>query len=234
TEQSIVLPPLDMEPGVHVLEVYLEEGETLNPSGIAAQFVGKTTAPILQEMEQEALTYDAFKVDDECPCLKHVDEKAPLASFWYYLVKTDVGDDMLFYAYGEGQNWEPATTIQGTCAAFVVQTPQGPWTVGTEVPLSQRVEATPEAPATQEMAIAAYPNPFDDYVDLEISLPATQPITIEVIEAGTGRQIYLKETHAQSLNQMMRVKTHQWASGLYLLTLTQGDHSQSIKLIKTH
>ena len=234
-KQAVALPPLDLETGVHVLEIYWEEGTQVNPPGVSAQFVAKTDAEILQKMEQEVLTYDAFKADDECPCLKHVDQKAPLASFWYYLVKTDVGDEMLFYAYGGGEDWQPADVIQGDCPSFAVPTPQGSWIIGAGLPLEQRIVSPTPTLSSAAIQLSAYPNPFEEYVDLEMHLPSSNlPISVKVVEAGSGRQIYTVEAPFRKQQQMMRLKTHTWASGIYLLTLTQGDQSHSLKLIKTN
>ncbi len=71
--------------------------------------------------------------------------------------------------------------------------------------------------------ISLYPNPADDQVELVINRPGAHQI---VVWSMTGRQVLSLQTSAL----VERIETSDWAPGIYLVNIAQGDHQAVIRL----
>jgi len=82
-----------------------------------------------------------------------------------------------------------------------------------------------------EPLIAAFPNPFEESVILNVSNISPQNPGRIVIIDNYGRQIYeINETEINSMRK--RINTSQWASGLYYIHYTNGEIQKSELLVK--
>jgi len=71
--------------------------------------------------------------------------------------------------------------------------------------------------------ISLYPNPADDQVELVINRPGAHQI---VVWSMTGQQVLSMQTSAL----VERIETSDWAPGIYLVNIAQGDHQAVIRL----
>ncbi len=71
--------------------------------------------------------------------------------------------------------------------------------------------------------ITLYPNPADDQVELVINRPGAHQI---VVWSMTGQQVLSMQTSAL----VERIETSDWAPGIYLVNIAQGDHQAVIRL----
>ena len=71
--------------------------------------------------------------------------------------------------------------------------------------------------------IALYPNPADDQVELVINRPGAHQIDVWSM---TGKRVFSMQTSAL----VERIETSDWAPGIYLVNIAQGDHQAVVRL----
>ncbi len=80
--------------------------------------------------------------------------------------------------------------------------------------------------------IAASPNPFIDYFELQYSNQETDLAEVIIID-GMGRTIEMFELNLQKGdNQKLEIATSDWTSGIYMLTFKTETFIETIKMIK--
>jgi len=99
--------------------------------------------------------------------------------------------------------------------------------------------AKPAAPAAGgatialELALAGHPNPFSDELQLSFALPLAQAYTLAVYDAQGRLVQQLARGQAEAGQaQELKVPTHTYAAGLYLVRLTTNTGTRQLKLIK--
>jgi hypothetical protein len=99
--------------------------------------------------------------------------------------------------------------------------------------------AKPAAPAAGgatialELALAGHPNPFSDELQLSFALPLAQAYTLAVYDAQGRLVQQLARGQAEAgQTQKLKVPTHTYAAGLYLVRLTTNTGTRQLKLIK--
>jgi hypothetical protein len=71
--------------------------------------------------------------------------------------------------------------------------------------------------------ITLYPNPADDQVELVINRPGAHQIDVWSM---TGKRVHSMQTSAL----VERIETSDWAPGIYLVNIAQGDHQAVVRL----
>lgn len=77
--------------------------------------------------------------------------------------------------------------------------------------------------------IVLYPNPAKEFVNLELkSNNEIDPIDIKIFDSN-GKEVYKNQGIA---NQKFKINISSFSIGYYIVKITQGELTQSIKLIK--
>jgi hypothetical protein len=79
------------------------------------------------------------------------------------------------------------------------------------------------AEAIDPADINLYPNPADDQVELVINRPGAHQVAVW---SATGQRVLSMQTTAM----VQRLETSQWAPGIYLVNIAQGEHHTVVRL----
>ncbi len=80
-----------------------------------------------------------------------------------------------------------------------------------------------------EFKAVAYPNPFENSFALDLRTSSTSPVTLAIYDM-TGRLLDTKEIKAEVLST--QTIGERYPSGVYNVIVTQGDNSQTVRVIK--
>lgn len=85
--------------------------------------------------------------------------------------------------------------------------------------------------STGSINLQVYPNPFSNDLNVNYNLPASSQVSIKINDIA-GKLIYQSEKIETSGYHQMRINNLPIKTGVYFMTLTAGDQSNVIKLIK--
>lgn len=101
---------------------------------------------------------------------------------------------------------------------------------GREYGLSTVITSTEEERLPNAFAIgSAYPNPFQSTTTLEISMPTTQQVTIEIVNL-LGQQMSQSRVTA-STSTKIAIDGRTWPSGVYFLRVVDGQGRQATRTL---
>ncbi|AHJ96997.1 hypothetical protein Hsw_1402 [Hymenobacter swuensis DY53] len=119
--------------------------------------------------------------------------------------------------------------FRGQNVAFgTIILPNGPYTTGVLLQIGGNVLKTAQ-PASDAAPVQAYPNPYTSLLTLQ--LPWSGPIEVTAHDV-LGRVRLRKQVRAQAGQQLALPDAASWPSGVYLLTIRQGDRQQVLKVVR--
>ncbi|NNC84647.1 MAG: choice-of-anchor B family protein, partial [Bacteroidia bacterium] len=85
-------------------------------------------------------------------------------------------------------------------------------------------------PDESDFSINAYPNPFNDEMNVSISLKENQMVNYQVLDM-TGKLIIDEEAELISGTQKLEISTEGWANGIYLLKVN-GENAERVQKVQ--
>ena len=80
-------------------------------------------------------------------------------------------------------------------------------------------------------SLAAYPNPFNPLTEIQYTIPNTSRVTLRVFDLLGRETMLLKSGFLEAGNYSVTLNGINLASGIYLVRLEAGEHSQTTKLM---
>ncbi|MEL6630405.1 MAG: T9SS type A sorting domain-containing protein [Bacteroidota bacterium] len=227
---QLVLPLMELEPGMHILEVYLSDPQTndLLEKGIHTQFAPVQTLPTHNLSEAAVLENDnpLTKDPSTCACQSHQARHVPAATLWLYHILDATNEPILLISRNNGQKWDQAAATMGQDACPVFLSDQ----LNVESVASSIHTEIPPAPSF-EMAFKAKPNPFSEILYLQFPMIETGEANVNIYNAE-GQQVYQNLVTIDHIGpQTLEVSVGDWAAGNYIVLIQTPDQTWKKKLI---
>ncbi|RDC58788.1 T9SS type A sorting domain-containing protein [Adhaeribacter pallidiroseus] len=150
------------------------------------------------------------------------------------VIQTDENQFLLAGRSESGISGDRTQANQGQSDYWLIHTTLGAEPLATEKAATLIAEraTTTAAPATLVKNLMAYPNPFQDRVTINFTIPETQPATVRVLD-GQGREVITLFQQEAQANQTYQVEwqAQNQVDGLYLLQLQTPTQQNTQKLL---
>ena len=97
---------------------------------------------------------------------------------------------------------------------------------------SSQNTANPQTESTLEERFAAYPNPFDNTIELGYQLERAGEIHLVCLDANGKRMAQQAIRHESAGDYNWTFSTDDWPAGMYFVRLLRGNEVQTLKVIK--
>jgi hypothetical protein len=82
--------------------------------------------------------------------------------------------------------------------------------------------------------LSVFPNPSNEQTSIKFNLKSSNNVTIKVINLLGEEVLKMNNEHVHSGNHNIQINSQQLSAGIYIINLTSGNHSESIKMIVNH
>ncbi|MEL6631168.1 MAG: T9SS type A sorting domain-containing protein [Bacteroidota bacterium] len=227
---QLMLPMLEMEEGMHILEVYLADAQTndLHEKGVMTRFSVFKDEPTHDFSQAEVMENDnpLTKDPSTCACQSDQSQHKPAATLWLYRIQDADNEPILLVSVDNGQNWTQAIakTNGQTCPEFQLQ--------GVNVAEVQAsIVSQPQATPAFDLTFTATPNPFAETLHLQFPMIETGSASISVFNAG-GQLVYRQSLTIDHVGpQSIAIAATDWAAGTYLILVQTPDQTWKEKVI---
>lgn len=86
---------------------------------------------------------------------------------------------------------------------------------------------------TKDFKIKAFPNPLSQELRLQFNLPATTPMSLQVIGMQGNIIFQQPETTYHTGSHLLKLDSSHWPAGVYILQLKTPDNVQTLKILKS-